>query len=86
MPKFRRKELGVLQTAVLAFHVSLVALSLRHDVELTQVVLRHLAKGLSLLISPARSFPASCSTNLGDLLGFGEALLFRARATILPAK
>jgi hypothetical protein len=68
---------------VLAFHVSLVALSLRHDVELAQVVLRHLAKALFAFDLASAEFSAELQVPiLGDLLDFGEALFSRARATI----
>ena len=69
---------------MLAFHVSLVALSLRHDVELAQVVLRHFAKGLFALDLAGAEFSAQLQVPiLGDFLGFGEALFLRAGATIL---
>src|SRR5262249_47117400 len=48
------------RTPVLSVHVLLVASSVRDDVVLAKVLFRYFVEGLSLLISPARSFPRRC--------------------------
>ena len=72
---------------MLAFHVFLVALSLRHDVELVQVVLSHLAKCLFALDLSVAEFSAEAEVPiLSDFLGPGETVFLCASAAILARK
>ena len=72
------------RSPVLAVHIVLVPLPLRHDVVLAQKMFRHLAKCLfGFEFSSAKLPPKLEIPVLGDILGFGEALFLRAGSTIL---
>jgi hypothetical protein len=75
------------RSPVLAFHISLVALPLGHDVVLMQVMLRNLAKGLFGFDFSGAEFSAKLQIPvLGDLLGFREAFILGADAPVFASE